>query len=76
MSKCGFANLTLLRGAALAAADLNGLSDPYCVVKFGARVVAKSRVIRETLDPVWDDAFVFFVADRSSDQGDLKVCLE
>lgn len=42
----------------LAALDSNGYSDPYCVLadEVGNRLVA-TRVIYETLNPRWDEAF-------------------
>jgi len=40
------------------AADLNGKSDPYCVVlattSFGSKLKYKSRSIKATLNPVWN----------------------
>ena len=37
----------------LVAADLNGKSDPYCVIKFGEHTW-KSMIKKKTLDPEWD----------------------
>ena len=42
--------IDLLRASTLVASDLNGLSDPYCVLRLkGAQ--RRSRVIPKTLDP-------------------------
>ena len=46
----------------LRAADMNGLSDPYCKVALGARRV-RTKVILESLAPRWDETFVFGRAD-------------
>ncbi|KAL1520983.1 hypothetical protein AB1Y20_022541 [Prymnesium parvum] len=48
----------LARGSELLAADKNGLSDPYVVAKLG-KVTHKSKVIKKTLDPVWNETLVF-----------------
>lgn len=40
------------------AADSNGLSDPYTVVRLGSRTV-QTHVMPETLDPDWNEAFLF-----------------
>ncbi|KAK9916339.1 hypothetical protein WJX75_001462 [Coccomyxa subellipsoidea] len=42
----------------LRAADSNGLSDPYTVVRLGSRSV-QTHVLLETLNPDWNEAFVF-----------------
>ena len=45
-------------GRGLRAADSNGLSDPYTVVRLGSRS-EQTHVLLETLDPDWNEAFVF-----------------
>jgi len=40
----------------LQAADLNGYSDPYCVVHCGGRK-RKTRIIKRSLAPVWNETF-------------------
>ena len=48
--------MTLQRGSGLLAADANGLSDPY--VKLSLRGERrKSRVVRRSLEPVWEQTF-------------------
>ncbi|BDA41056.1 probable FT-interacting protein 3 [Coccomyxa sp. Obi] len=49
-------NVICARG--LRAADSNGLSDPYTVVRLGSRS-KQTHVLLETLDPDWNEAFVF-----------------
>jgi Ca2+-dependent lipid-binding protein len=39
----------------LAKADLFGMSDPFCIVKWGGKEVGRTKVIDETLNPDWDD---------------------
>ena len=43
----------------LAAKDRNGLSDPYIKVSLNGGVEKKSKIIYKTLDPVWDEYFIF-----------------
>jgi len=52
------------------AADMNGKSDPYCVVlgtaHYGTKIKCKSRVIKANLNPVWNfDASLSFVDPNS-----------
>ena len=42
----------LVRGGQLSGKDLNGLSDPYVVVRFGG-ATRTSRIIKKTVDPEW-----------------------
>ena len=37
------------------AGDRNGKSDPYVTIKCGSAPVFKSKVVKATLCPVWDD---------------------
>lgn len=58
--------LTVLGAQSLRAMDLNGKSDPYCVVEFNDQR-KQTPVIQETLSPCWKhDPFVFFVPGDST----------
>lgn len=59
----GTLRVVLLGGSGLLAADSNGLSDPYVILQAG-RCKAKSRTIRKTLDPVWNEEFEFSGVQR------------
>ena len=48
----------VISASGLLALDTNNLSDPYTIVALGKRSFS-TRVIRKTLDPVWDETFVF-----------------
>ncbi|KAH9322295.1 hypothetical protein KI387_016934 [Taxus chinensis] len=48
----------------LPAKDLNGFSDPYVRLHLG-KIKARTRVIRKTLDPSWNEEFTFKVEDLS-----------
>ena len=50
---------TLHKGVDLVSADPNGLSDPYCIVKVNRSRVWRSKVIRKTLNPVWEQEHSF-----------------
>jgi Ca2+-dependent lipid-binding protein len=49
----------LIRGESLPAADANGLSDPYAVIRLDGGSKKKSEVIYKTLDPDWSQDFIF-----------------
>jgi hypothetical protein len=53
-------------GHELTAADRNGLSDPYCIVKVAQNPLWRSRICRRTLEPNWDQLHAF--------EGFLRVC--
>ncbi|CAM9268105.1 unnamed protein product, partial [Discosporangium mesarthrocarpum] len=51
----GGALLLCVRSAVgLRNADVLGQSDPYCVVKLGAKEVGRTRTLHNTLNPVWE----------------------
>jgi Ca2+-dependent lipid-binding protein len=56
--------LTVVAGSNLPKANAFGLSDPYCVVKWGSREVGKTVTISECCDPVYEDQmFILRVPD-------------
>ena len=55
-------SVTCVRARNLVAADINGKSDPYVVVRFdGAK--QRTKVCRSTLQPEWQERFAFAVHD-------------
>ena len=46
----------MLSCTGLLAADSNGLADPYAKLRVGG-VKKTSRVIKKTLEPVWEESF-------------------
>eukprot|EP01061_Rhynchopus_euleeides_P018486 TRINITY_DN30608_c0_g1_i1.p1 TRINITY_DN30608_c0_g1~~TRINITY_DN30608_c0_g1_i1.p1 ORF type:complete len:807 (+),score=346.30 TRINITY_DN30608_c0_g1_i1:88-2508(+) len=66
-------NVRVIKGKGLVSMDSNGLSDPFCELKLREVKEGKvqpshpnpqkkvTKVIPETLDPVWDEQFTFLV---------------
>jgi len=54
-------SITIIKGTKLAAKDSNGLSDPYIIVKIEEQQV-KTKTIHKTLEPYWNETFVFNVS--------------
>ncbi|XP_076042292.1 uncharacterized protein LOC143026116 isoform X6 [Oratosquilla oratoria] len=50
--------LIIVRARDLEAKDLNGYSDPYCVVKASGEVKYRTRVKKKTLNPQWDESLM------------------
>ena len=44
-----------MRGRDLVPKDSNGLSDPYIVVKYGTRIMFRSKVVKKSLSPEWNE---------------------
>ncbi|XP_055355490.1 multiple C2 and transmembrane domain-containing protein 1-like isoform X2 [Paramacrobiotus metropolitanus] len=58
----GMLTVKVFRGCSLRAADLNGKSDPYCILQLvNARL--QTQVEPKTLDPEWNRVFTFPVND-------------
>jgi len=54
-------SFTVVAAESLKAADRNGASDPYAVVRIGKRFTRRSRTVARTLSPVWDESLHFEV---------------
>ena len=55
VEELGLLRLHLKRGVGLKAADKSGASDPYVVCSCGKAASKKSKVLKKTLNPVWDE---------------------
>lgn len=71
-------NVTLHRAEGLKKADLFGKSDPYVKVKVNPFTVGRgqehrTRTIRNTLDPEWQESFSFFLTGRARSDGHLQL---
>ena len=75
----GLLTVSLIKGSNLLAADRNGTSDPFVLFTFGATPAQKSRVLKKTVDPVWNSKQDDFLWSVSSKQGctdwTLHVCV-
>ena len=56
MSPKYFLRCKVHAGKDLKAMDFVGTSDPYCVIKLGEQVV-KTKVVKKTLNPKWEEQF-------------------
>ena len=66
-SGAGLLKVTLIRGTSLLAADRNGQSDPFVMFTLGASPAQKSRVLKKTVNPVWNskqDDFLWTVTSK------------
>lgn len=50
-----------------------GTSDPYVKFKYNGKVLERSKIVRKTLNPIWDEYFCFYVDGL---QKPLEVCGE
>ncbi|ODN06604.1 Protein unc-13 D, partial [Orchesella cincta] len=67
-------NLEIVEAKNIPAKDTNGLSDPFCVVFVNSRDVAqRTKVMYNTLNPIWRQYFTFKVNDPSRDVLILEV---
>ena len=68
--------LKVVRAANLIAADKNGTSDPYVVVKMGSSNKFKTDKIEDTLNPEWIEATTEFSLPRLQLSADTAVTFE
>lgn len=70
----GVLSVTVVSGEDLPAMDMNGKSDPYVVVSLKkTKTKYKTRVVTESLNPVWNQTFDFVVEDGLHDMLMLEV---
>ncbi|XP_067105611.1 multiple C2 and transmembrane domain-containing protein 2 [Osmerus mordax] len=58
----GFLQIKVIKAADLLAADLNGKSDPFCVLELGNDRL-QTHTVYKTLNPEWNKVFTFPVKD-------------
>ncbi|KAI7885425.1 C2 domain-containing protein [Mucor mucedo] len=59
--QAGSVTITLLEARGLRGVDKSGTSDPYVRVKVGKEQIYKTQVIPKTLDPEWNETFIWRV---------------
>uniref|UniRef100_A0A0E0KVX6 Uncharacterized protein n=1 Tax=Oryza punctata TaxID=4537 RepID=A0A0E0KVX6_ORYPU len=70
----GVLSVTVISGEDLPAMDMNGKSDPYVVLSLKkSKTKYKTRVVNESLNPVWNQTFDFVVEDGLHDMLMLEV---
>jgi len=70
----GVLSVTVISGEDLPAMDMNGKSDPYVVLSLKkSKTKYKTRVVNESLNPVWNQTFDFVVEDGLHDMLILEV---
>ncbi|KAI9316811.1 C2 domain-containing protein [Dichotomocladium elegans] len=60
-------NITLLGARNLKAMDKGGTSDPYARVRMGGKQVFKTRHVKKTLTPEWNESFIAKTGDGKID---------
>ena len=68
----GLLQLTIVRGVNLKVADYF-TSDPYIVVYGADKELGRTKVIYETLNPVWEESFDILVFDKATQEVKLKI---
>jgi len=64
----------IIEARGLKAADMGGTSDPFCEVRLLNNVdVHKTKVIKKTLDPFWNEEFVLTPSEPEQDVISFKV---
>ena len=66
INNMGKLRVDVLDGAELPSADRNGKSDPYCKFELNGQDVFKSKVIKKTLSPAWNEFFEVNVPSRTA----------
>jgi len=62
----GTLQILLIEGRDLPSMDTGGFSDPYCIFKAGADSVVKSKVIKKSLNPKWDQLLTLPIKNKLS----------
>ncbi|KAK6843007.1 C2 domain-containing protein [Apiospora arundinis] len=66
INNMGNLRVDVLDAAGLPAADSNGKSDPYARFELNGQDVYKTKTIKKTLDPVWNEFFEIAVPSRTA----------
>ncbi|KAM3463113.1 hypothetical protein MY5147_000881 [Beauveria neobassiana] len=66
INNMGNLRVDILDGADLPSADRNGKSDPYCRFDLNGQDVFKTKVIKKTLNPTWNEYFEVPVPSRTA----------
>lgn len=70
-NNAGNLRVDVLDAQNLPAADRNGYSDPYCIFRYNDNEIFKTKTIKKTLTPTWNEFFETPIRSRTA--GGLKV---
>lgn len=73
INNMGDLRVDLLDAANLKAADRNGKSDPFCVFELNDDKVFKSKVLKKTLHPAWNEFFETKIPSRTGADFVVKI---
>ncbi|KAG5976940.1 hypothetical protein E4U55_007136 [Claviceps digitariae] len=73
INNMGHLRVDVLNGIDLPSADRNGKSDPYCKFELNGQEVYKTKVIKKTLNPVWNEFFEVSVPSRTAAKFNVDV---
>ncbi|KAG6009542.1 hypothetical protein E4U21_002178 [Claviceps maximensis] len=73
INNMGNLRVDVLNGVDLPSADRNGKSDPYCKFELNGQEVYKTKVIKKTLNPVWNEFFEVSVPSRTAAKFNVDV---
>lgn len=69
----GILSLKLVSASNLMAADRNGKSDPFALVYVDGCKVYKSKILKKTLEPVWNETTDLKIFSKSSNRVFIKI---
>jgi Ca2+-dependent lipid-binding protein len=73
INNMGNLRVDVLDATDLPSADSNGKSDPYCKFELNGQDVFKSKVIKKTLSPQWNEFFEIPIPSRTAAKFNVKV---
>ncbi|KAG6044270.1 hypothetical protein E4U17_000623 [Claviceps sp. LM77 group G4] len=73
INNMGNLRVDVLNGIELPSADRNGKSDPYCKFELNGQEVYKTKVIKKTLNPTWNEFFEVSVPSRTAAKFNVNV---
>jgi Ca2+-dependent lipid-binding protein len=67
-------NLRVIEAKDVPKADIFGKSDPFCIISLtSTRQIFRTKVVPNTLNPVWNDEFRVILADPAKDLFQITV---
>ena len=73
INNMGTLRVDVLDAVDLPSADRNGKSDPYCKFELNGQEIHKTKVVKKTLSPTWNEYFEVNVPSRTAAQFKLTV---